>query len=192
MLGRIIVAGIVGGAVLFAWGAFLHLATPIGGMGIGSLPSEGMIVPTLQAGIREDGLYMFPPMDEPMTPESEKAWQAKYEAGPRGLVLYHAGGGEMMSVRQLGTELGANVLAGVIAAAVVLAVGGSMMRRVAVCVGMGLFAWLNIDVSYWNWYGFPLEMITGSLIDKAVGWLPAGVAIAWIVGRGGPRAGAEN
>jgi hypothetical protein len=47
----------------------------------------------------------------------------------------------------------------------------------------GLVSWLSIEVSYWNWYGFPTDYTLAQAADQVVGWLVAGVAIAIFVKR---------
>ena len=48
---------------------------------------------------------------------------------------------------------------------------------------IGVFGWLANIVPQWNWYRFPADFAFGNLIDEGVGWLLAGVAIAWWLGR---------
>ena len=59
--------------------------------------------------------------------------------------------------------------------------------RVLFCALLGLFASLAIDVSYWNWYGFPTNYTAAALVDQVAGWGLAGVAIGAIVRK--PAAG---
>lgn len=181
---RIGAAAVVGGVIVFMWGAFSHMVLPIGEMGVRSLPSEDVLVPAMKGAIAEPGFYMFPGMGEHPDEAELKVWEEKYRAGPRGVVIYHPTGQEVMSPAQLGTELGSNVAAALIAACVIAGVGGPFGRRALVGLGMGVFAWFSVDVSYYNWYGFPLEMALSGLLDQAVGWLMAGAAMAGIVGRG--------
>ena len=52
------------------------------------------------------------------------------------------------------------------------------------CTGaLGLFGWLTLSLPYWNWYMFPLNFTLGALIEQVVGWLLAGAAMAWWLGR---------
>ena len=51
---------------------------------------------------------------------------------------------------------------------------------------LGLFAWLSISVSYWNWYQFSNEFTRAEAIDQIGGWLVGGLALAAIVK--GPQA----
>jgi len=43
---------------------------------------------------------------------------------------------------------------------------------------LGLFAWLSITVSYWNWYRFPSAYAVAEAIDQVGGWLCGGLVLA--------------
>lgn len=185
---RTIVATLAGGVAIFVWGAVAHMALPLGQMGIKSLPAEEAMVPAMKLAIKERGFYLFPgmlSMDNPSEAE-QKAWADKLRAGPRGVLIFDPSGGEALSMSQLGGELASNLLAAFILA-VAIARGRMPPARAAIFgLLLGLFAWLSIDVSYWNWYRFPTDFALSRLIDQAVGGLVGGLVIALALGR--PRA----
>jgi hypothetical protein len=121
----------------------------------------------------------------PMTEPEQKAWAARYEAGPGGIVAFtprpgdRASGGSLFAV-QLVTELLSNVLAALVAAFVVFHVPAAVgyPKRVALVALLGLLVSLDVDASYWNWYGFPTAYFLAQLVDHTVGWLLAGLALA--------------
>jgi hypothetical protein len=57
---------------------------------------------------------------------------------------------------------------------------------VIIAAAMGVFAWLSVSVPYWTWYRFPLNFTLGSLAEQLIGWILAGIAIAWWLGRRQP------
>jgi hypothetical protein len=59
-----------------------------------------------------------------------------------------------------------------------LAAKASFGQRVALVTLLGVFAWLSISVSYWNWYHFPGAYIAGEAIDQVGGWLFGGIVLA--------------
>jgi len=182
--GRLIVAGIVGGGVMFVWGAVSHMALPLGEMGISSLPNEDVMVPAMRAAISQRGFYAFPAWPEGELSEAEtRAWEEKYRAGPRGTLIYDTGAAELMSPRQLGTECASNALAAFLAAIVLAGIPGSRGKRAFHGLLLGLVGWLSIDVSYWNWYRFPDLFTLAQLIDQGAGWLLTGTTVALILGR---------
>jgi len=170
---------------MFMWGAISHMALPLGEMGVKTLPGEQMIMPALKFSIQERGFYFFPGMDKNDKSEAaQKAWEEKYKAGPRGVLIFDPAGGEMMSMSQLGTELGSNILASLLLALVLAQVQGGTRLRTMLGAALGLFAWASIDVSYWNWYRFPGEFTVAQMIDQGAGGLLTGLAIALVLGRG--------
>jgi hypothetical protein len=61
--------------------------------------------------------------------------------------------------------------------------GLSFGRRIAIAAAVAVYAWLNTMVPYWNWYRFPLDFAQAALIEQLIGWLIAGAAMAWWLGR---------
>lgn len=71
--------------------------------------------------------------------------------------------------------------AAILAVFVISHVTAGFGRRALLVMLMGLFAWLSISVSYWNWYGYPSALIASEAIDQVGGWLLGGLAMAAIV-----------
>lgn len=177
-MGKLVVAALVGGLIVFAWGAIAHMATPLGMAGMSFLPDEGATIEGLRVSVPKTGMYIFP--TEGMTSKDEaqkKAWTEKIRRGPSGLLLYRAEGMEPMSPRLLVVEFTTNVLAAFVAALVVSMIAGYSRRVLAVLL-LALFGFCSLSLSYWNWYGFPTTYIGAELLTEAIGWLLAGLAIA--------------
>ncbi len=183
-VGRVIIAGVVGGLVIFAWGVASHTILRLGDMGVRNLPAEQTLLPEMKRSITARGFYPFPGMPEgEMTTQEKDEWIARYKQGPRGVVVFDPSGGDVVSGSQLTGEFLSNVL-GALLLAIVLSVGNTGVGTRVVLAGcLGVFAWLSIDVSYWIWYRFPALFAFGELIDQVIGWLLAGVAVALILGR---------
>lgn len=178
-----LIAGLVGGLIVFVWGAFSHMVLPLGEMGFSILPNEDPVLEALKSNITEPGLYFFPGMSHmrEATPEEMKAWEEKYKAGPIGLLLFNPQGEAPMSPRQLGMELFTNVLAASIIAIVLSSMSVSIIQGSFFSALLGLFAWLSISASYWNWYSFPSIFILAEGFDQVISWLLGGLAITAIV-----------
>ena len=185
---NVVLAGILGGIVVFLWGFVSHAVLPLGTAGIQSLPNEDAVIGTLRVAIREPGLYFFPGM--PMSPglnkdqkaAMEKMWNERYRRGPSGFLVYTPGGREPMSMVRMGSELLSNVL-GAMIAAILLSMAGSISfgSRVLFVTLLGLFASLAIDVSYWIWYAFPATYTAAALVDQTLGWFFGGLVLARVV-----------
>jgi hypothetical protein len=180
---KVIVGAVVAGIVVFCWGAIAHMALPIGTMGIRPIPGEDKVIAAIKDTIREPGFYFIPgrDMSKPQSKSEEEAYAAKVRQGPSGVMVIHPEGSESMSPGQLLTELGSSVVAALVAALVLTHVRSGYFGRVLVVTAMGLFGFLSILVSYWNWYGFPTDFTIGAVLDEVIGWFLAGLVLAAII-----------
>jgi hypothetical protein len=184
---RILVAALLGGVVMFFWGFVSHMVLPVGEMGFKAPTNEDAVLAAVHDGLpAEGGVTMVPWLGpDGMNDAAKKsAYEAKAAASPYAFVVWKAQGSNKFDMgANLAKEFATNVLCAAIVA-FVLALGAfGFARRVQVAALMGLFAWLAINVPYWNWYQFPLDFTLGSLIEQVVGWVLAGAAIAWWLGR---------
>lgn len=190
MTKRILLGGVLGGIVLFLWGFVSHVLLPLGEVGLKSIPNEDAVLGALRDNIKEPGFYFFPWMEESpgQTKEQQQAamkqWEEKYKAGPAGILIYKVQGEQPKSPRQLLTQLGADIAVMLVAAFLLAlaAVGGAtFLTRVLFVGALSLVGWLDIHISYWNWYGFPTDYTLAALVDAVIGYLLAGVVLAWLV-----------
>jgi len=181
---KILLSGILGGLVAFIWSAIAHM-NPVTGMLGWSMMSEkdeDAVIAALKSNLQQPGLYFLPGGDMMhQTKEQKAAWTAKLKAGPVGLLLYDPNGREPMAPKQLVIEFLATVLCGLIAASILSATVGSLRCRATMVAMMGLFTWLAISISQWNWYAFPFSFITLDTIDQVIGWLLTGFLMARMI-----------
>lgn len=180
---RVIIAGILGGIVLFIWGALSHTVFQIGDAGVKMVPNEAAIIANLKSNVTEPGFYVIPGMDTAhQASEAEQAaWAEKYKAGPTAILIYHPTGQEPMSGKQLGVELASNIVACWLVA-FILAMGiPSFIKKVIAATLIGLVGWVSILVSFWNWYRFTDAIVLAELCDQVISWFLAGIVIALIV-----------
>ena len=180
---KILLAGILGGIVAFIWSAIAHMNPVTGPLGLSMMnEKEDAVLAALKANLQQPGLYFFPGGEMTgRTKEQEAAWTAKCKAGPVGLLLYDPNGREPMEPKQLVIELLATVLCGLIAASILSATVGSLRCRATMVAMMGLFTWLALSISQWNWYAFPFSFIALDAIDQVIGWLLAGFLMAKMI-----------
>ena len=183
---RVFIAGLIGGIVFFLWTAVAHMFLPIGEMGMRAPTDETAIVTAMQAGLPGEGVYYLPYLS-PAQMQDEAVTTAYAERAarqPYAFVIYQPQGRNNMAMGPyLATQFASNTLAALIVA-FVLALGSfAFSQRVFIATALGLFSWLCISVPYWNWYRFPLDFTLGALLEQVIGWLVAGVAMAWWLGR---------
>lgn len=185
----IMIGGLLGGLVMFFWGFVAHMLLPLGEMGvIEATPAQQDAV---LASVKENfqsgpGVYIVP-MDKlaMTTPDKAKAAGERSLANPYALVVYHPQGVDTINHMgpNLGIEWATNTLSALLVAFLVSFASVGFGRRALLVLIAGVFGWVANAVPMWNWYRFPTDFTVAALIMQGVGWLLAGVAIAWALKR---------
>jgi hypothetical protein len=186
---RIIIGGMLAGIATFIWGAISHMVLGLGEVGIKQISNETLVLAALQTNIKEPGFYFFPGMeDQPNATKeqkaaAEKAWNQKYLAGPRGVLVYHPDGAQAMSPKQMGLQFLMEVLVGLVAAIVLAQAVGlkSYAGRVGLVTLLGLLPFFMVGFPHWNWYGFPGNFVLAEAADNLIASLIAGLVLAAII-----------
>lgn len=183
---RIVLAGVLGGAIIFVCGAVEHMVFQLTDRQFKRPPSEAALVEFVKSQKFEPGMYGFPdlPHDTPKE-QRDKLYEEvnkRYKEGPNGILLVGPTGEDMMGPRQLGFEAAANVAMALIAAWILslLAPGANYYTRWLIVLLMGVAAWLSMDASYAIWYRFPWPFIRDQLLCALFEWGVAGLVIAAI------------
>jgi len=175
---KVLVSGVLAGIVLFFWGFVSHMLLPIGTAGFHVLSDDTALLDSMAKVAPEPGIYFYPRLD-PTNQAGMEAWAGKAASGPSGLIIHRPRGGTGMTPRLLVNELVSNIACG-LAAAFLLAHLRPMSfgRRVACVALLGALAWLAVDFSQWNWYGFPAAYTLGAFFDQTVGFALMGFVLA--------------
>ena len=184
---RVLVAGLIGGILMFLWGVVAHMALGLGNVGIRQPADESAVLATLHEGLGEQaGVYMLPSFDPKHMndPYAVRAYSQKAIRSPYAWVVYLPQGDDMLQMRQQIPRQWASDTLGALALAFVMGLAGlGFRRRLALAATAVAFAWLSTMVPYWNWYRFPVDFTWAALIEQLIGWLIAGAAMAWWLGR---------
>jgi hypothetical protein len=184
---RVLVAGLIGGILMFLWGVVAHMALGLGNVGIRQPADESAVLATLHEGLGERaGVYMLPSFDPKQMndPYAVRAYSLKAIRSPYAWVVYLPQGDDMLQMKQqIPRQWASDTLSALALAFVMGLVGLGFRRRLAVAAAAAVFAWLSTMVPYWNWYRFPLDFTWAALIEQLIGWLIAGAAMAWWLGR---------
>jgi len=182
MNAKTLLAGVVGGIVLFVWGAVAHMATPLSAIGISSMPNEDAVMDAMRTNITQPGLYFFPGIapGQEADEAAMKAWEEKAMRGPTGIMVYQLRGEGILPPSMLITEAVSNILIGILAALILAQIAGSLATRALLAGVMGLIAGTDIYVSYWNWYKFPTDYTLAQIVIQFIGFLLMGATIAAI------------
>jgi hypothetical protein len=187
MATTLILAALAGGAALFVWGFVSWVALPWHHATYRGFADEDAVVRAIDANAPSSGIYMLPKpvCGATMSPEEKKAAReratAKMKTGTTVQAIVVRGGWTGM-----GGFLVRGFLFGVLAAglaafllektAIVSLVGRAAF--VTLVAGVGGFA---VHSSNWNWHRYPTRHTLVNLLDVAIGWFLAGLAIAAIL-----------
>jgi hypothetical protein len=180
---RVLLAGIVGGIVMFAWTSIAHMALPLGEAGITEIPNESAVLSSMQSNIGDRaGLYIFPGLgvgeDASREEKSQamKGMQQKIAANPSGILMYHPPGRQFTFGKSLAIEFSTELLEAILviwllAQTRIASFGG----RAGFVLVAGILAAIATNVSYWNWYGFPGVYTTSYVLIEIIGFLLVGI-----------------
>ena len=119
---RILLAGILGGIVMFVWTSIAHMALPLGEAGINEIPNESAVLGAMQSSIGDKtGLYIFPGLGvgknatREEKSEAMKQMQQRIAANPSGILMYHPPGRPFAFGKSLVTEFSTEVLQAILA-----------------------------------------------------------------------------
>jgi len=180
---RILLAGALGGLAIFVWTSIAHMALPLGEAGIKQIDNEQPLLSSMQTTLKAPGFYMFPnmPPGNDMTQN-----QKQLAGGPSGLLIYFPkrdfSFGQSLAYEFL-TELAQALIAVYLLS---LTNAGSFAGRLGFYALLGLIAAIATNVSYLNWYGFPLVYTLSYMFTAWVGYLCAGL-VAAAMKIGGPK-----
>ena len=183
---RILIAGVLGGAVYYVWGMMVWMVIPLHAPTVNQFPNEDAVIEVLTAQNLETGVYSAPGFaDESDMSNPDSEFNKKHAKGPIFSVYYHADGSPPMPTSMLLNGFLINFLAAAIAACLLSTVAGgccgSYLNRGGFVTGLGVFVALIGHLSYWNWMYFPLDYTLGFVVDVVVGWSLAGLIMAAVV-----------
>jgi len=185
---RILLAGIVGGVVMFIWGFVAHEVLPIGEMGVKMMPNEEPIMTMLQTNLgNKSGLYVFPSggLTPDATAEQKKEAMEKAEeqmaSGAAGFLVYRPKR-VFNFPKRLAIEFATDVIGALLA---VFLLAQTSIRgfggKVGFVLVLGILAAFVTDFQYMNWFGFPKDYTLGHMISEIVSFLLIGIVAALMI-----------
>jgi hypothetical protein len=186
---KILLAGILGGIVMFIWTSIAHMALPLGEAGIGEIPNESAVLSAMQSNIGDQtGLYIFPGpglgknATRQEKQEAMKHMGEKIATNPSGILMYHPPGRPLVLGKLLGVEFVTELLEAIL---VVFLLAQTRIAGFAGRVGFvlvaGILAAIATNVSYWNWYGFPCVYTASYMFIQIVGFFLVGIVAAFML-----------
>ena len=184
---RVLAAALLGGIVMFIWGAVAHMALGLGDVGMRQPVAEDTVLAALRPGLGEQaGVFLLPSVDPSKMGDKAAmaAYSAKAKTSPYAFMVYMPQGDDLSDMSgQLPRQWASDTLSALMLAFVRGLAAFSFMTRLSIALAASLFAWLSTMIPYWNWYRFPTNFTLAALVEQVIGWLLAGVVMAWWLGR---------
>jgi hypothetical protein len=186
---KILLAGILGGIVMFIWTSIAHMALPLGEAGIGEIPNESAVLSAMQSNIGDQtGLYIFPGLGlgkkatRQEKQEAMKHMGEKIATNPSGILMYHPPGRPLVLGKLLGVEFVTELLEAILVVFLLAQTRiAGFAGRVGFVVVAGILAAIATNVSYWNWYGFPCVYTASYMFIQIVGFFLIGIVAAFML-----------
>ena len=186
---KILLAGILGGIVMFIWTSIAHMALPLGEAGVGEIPNESAVLSAMQSNIGDQtGLYIFPGpglgknATRQEKQEAMKHMGEKIATNPSGILMYHPPGRPLVLGKLLGVEFVTELLEAILVVFLLAQTRiASFAGRVGFVLVAGILAAIATNVSYWNWYGFPCVYTASYMFIQIVGFFLVGIVAAFML-----------
>jgi hypothetical protein len=185
---RVLLAGILGGIVMFIWNFVAHDLLPLGEMGVRLIPNEDAVTSVLQTNLGDtSGFYVFPSggLTPGATREQKEAAMKKAEeqmaAGAGGVLIYRPK--RIFNFpKRLGIEFSTEMIESLLAVFLlaqtrITSFGG----KVGFILTAGVLAAIATNVPYANWYGFPKTFTLAQMIMTVVSFLLVGIVAALVL-----------
>jgi hypothetical protein len=191
---KILLAGVLGGIVMFVWTSIAHTALPLGEAGVNEIPNESAVLSAMQSSIGDKtGLYIFPGLGvgknatREQKSEAMKQMQQRIAANPSGILMYHPPGRPFAFGKSLAVEFTIEVLQAILVIWLLAQTRiDSFAGRVGFVLIAGVLAAITTNVSYWNWYGFPGVYTASYIVIELVGFFLVGVTAALLLRKRNP------
>jgi hypothetical protein len=191
---KIVLAGMLGGIVMFIWTSIAHMFLPLGEAGLGEIPNESAVLSAMQSNIGEQtGLYIFPGpgvgKDATRQEKSEamKHMGEKMAANPSGILMYHAPGRPFTFGKWLGIEFGTELLEAILVVFLLAQTRlASFVGRVGFVLVAGILAAIATNVSYGTGMGSPVFTPPATCSSRSsafVRWYRRSVGVAETLSR---------
>jgi hypothetical protein len=172
---------LVGGVVLFIWGAIYHAALPTASLVFDRFGDEDAVASAVVAEAPRSGTYVLPWFPEGGDQAEMEAAQAKVARGPMVFASVRLGPASSMGA-YLAVQFGICLLIGLLATRLLFHARAATARgRALFLMAVATAGWAAKNLSYWNWYGFGTAFTVGELLEVAIGFGLVGLAVSRLV-----------
>ena len=179
---KILIKGaLIGGLVAFIWTNISWMVLPWHGWTIDKLSNEAPIAESLKNNVTKSGLYILPWKTE-KTKEAMEEVNKKMEKGPYAFMVVHPDGFKKSMTKMMLFGLLTNILIAFILTYLLTKTKGlSYIHKVGFVKMAAVAGALVIVVPNLIWWQFPVAYTLVTIVDTALTWGFAGLAIGKIV-----------
>ena len=189
-MGRTTLAGVIGGAVVFAWGAFSHMVLPLHTNAMQPMKgTDSQMKRVLHDPFEGPGIYHYPgfPVHDDGSPPTQEELDATFEkmrSGPVISFLVIRDRAEPFPPLNFAITFAVDVLACLLAA-VLLSLAVERLReysrRVYFVLAIGVIIFCFELVPAGVWFGYPLPYWVAQGVDIFASWFLAGIVLGAII-----------
>lgn len=183
MLEKIMKCGLVGGVILFIWGAVAWTILPWQKSQIKSFSNEIAVRNAIGNNMQGSGLYVLPNLHEyAHQPAELEAAKVRMEQGPFATVAVMANGRNPNMAGHAIASLVLNIIAACFGSWLLMKSGQlEFMKAIKFLSVVGVIAGLLSSMPMVIWFGFPLSFGIGCLIESVLGWFFAALGITRVL-----------
>ena len=183
---RILVASLAAGIGMFLWSAIAHMVLPLGETGFQDLSQKSTLPAAMQSELGANpGMYIFPGPGTGSNSDKMAQYAKLMAASPSGILIYHPAGATDNTGRQMTVEFLLECLEALLALALLWQSGiAGYAAGVGFVLVVGIVAASTTNISYWNWYGFPVNYTVAYMTTQLVGFLVGGLIGVAVLGKG--------
>lgn len=183
-MSKLLRGAIVGGILLFTWSVVSWVVLNWHFDSIKALPDQDGAMAWIASSVQEPGVYLMP-MNfsalsiDALTPEQLSA--PLNSNSPAMFAAVAPSGSGMSVINAVLLALAAHVVAAFFVTAIILInTASGFWSRFSQVLLFAIAASVTIHVPHFIWFNFPLTYTLIAMIDSLIGWLFAGIVIAYI------------
>lgn len=186
---QFLLGGLVGGILLFVWGAVSWTVLPFSISSLHRVSGEDALLGAMKASMGAKGVYYLPAMppksgvpanDEQM----QKQYNEKLKAGPTALVVFNPRGSEPLRTDQMIYGLVDDFLCTLIGIWFLMrstAYASSYIARAAYFGMFGVLVSFFVHLTNYNWFDYPADYTVAMTLDAVLAWIVSGLGVAAVV-----------
>lgn len=175
MLNRMIIGGLLGGLILFIWGAVSWMVLPWHMQTLHSFKNEAAIIQAVKTNATESGIYFLP--------LQRMGAQPSQMQGPLVFASVKQEGMNSMVPSLIKGLIAAFIAAFLVTWMVMQAVNLGYFGRLIFVIIFALAGSVLTHFEYWNWFYFASDFTLVEIVDVLIGWFLAGLIIAGVAKR---------